>query len=75
MSVAQFGNHVGEHLEELVGVHGGINSVGIARTHLVPVEPIGITLLLADAVVLVEYLPQSLKVALGRVVVFILVDT
>ena len=75
MPITQFGKHIGEHLEELVGIHGGVYTLGIAGPHLIPVKPVGLALVVEKAIMLVEYLPQSLEIALWRIVVFILVNT
>ena len=75
MPVTQFGKHIGEHLEELVGIHCGVDTLGIAGPHLIPVKSVGLALVVEKAIMLVEYLPQSLEIALWRIVVFILVNT
>ena len=73
MSVAQFGQHVGEHLEELFAGHAAIHLCLVFLMHLIPVKSVGIVLVVQEAVVLVDDLPQSLYVALGRVVELFLV--
>ena len=71
MSIPYLSKHLGEYLKELVGVHSGIDAVAIAGAHLVPVEPVGLTLIVEEAVMLVHYLPQSLEIAFGGIVVFV----
>ena len=74
VTVAQLGKHVAEHLEQLLLRHALADLTGIAGVHLLPVEPVGMLLVVEEAVVLVDNLPQGLEVALRRVVVFIFVD-
>ena len=75
MPVAQFGKHIRKHLEELVGIHGGVDTLGLAGPHLIPVKSVGLALVVEKAIMLVEYLPQRLEIALWRIVLFILVNT
>ena len=74
MSVAQFGKHVGQHLELLRLRHGGIELRLVASVHLVPVESVLLLLVVEEAVVLVDDPPQRLEVALRCVGKLILVD-
>ena len=71
MPVAQFGEHVAQHLKLLAACHGIRHLRGIAGVHLVPVHSLGIE----KAVVLVHDAPQCLEVSGRRVGIFVLVHT
>ena len=70
MAIAQFAEHVGKHLKQLFAVDI------IARAYLIYIiyrVPVYI-LIVEEAVVLVDYLPQGLKVALRGILVLDFVD-
>ncbi len=69
--VAQRGQHVAQHLEQLRVGHAAVHLAGVGRVHGVPVD----AFLFEEAIVLVHYFPQGLEVALGVVVESLLGDT
>ena len=74
VAVAQFGQHVAQHLEELFLRHAVVDLRSVACVDLLPVEPIDVLLVVEEAVVLVDDAPEGLEVALWRVVEFLFVD-
>ena len=74
VSVAQFAEHIGEHLEELLAGHTVVDAHLIFIVHLLPVQPVFLLLIIQEAVVLVDNLPQGLKVALWCIVEFFLIN-
>ena len=65
MSVAQLGQHVAQYLEEPVVAHIIRNQSAILAVDGIPVNPF----VIKEAVLLVDYLPESFKVASRGVVV------
>ena len=74
MSVAQFAQHVAQHLEQLRLGHVVRDLSAVASVHLVPVESVLLALVVEEAVVLVDGTPESLKVAARIVGILSLVD-
>ena len=75
MTVAQFGEHIGEHLELLRPRHTTAKLRLIAAIDLVPVESILGFFVVEKAVVLVDDLPKCLEIAHRRVVELLFLDT
>ena len=57
VAVAQFGQHVAQHLEELFLRHAVVDLRSVACVDLLPVEPVGVLLVVEEAVVLVDDAP------------------
>ena len=74
VAVAQLAEHVAEHLEQLLVVHAVVHADLIFLIDGVPVKPVLVLLVVEEAVVLVDNLPQRLEVTLRRVVELLLVD-
>ena len=74
VAVAQFRQHVGHDLEQLVGRHVVADAHPVLGVYIVPVEPVFLFLVVEEAIVLVDYFPQGLEVACGRVVELLFVD-
>ena len=68
MSVAQFGKHIGEHLEQLLAVHIVVYTYLIGLVNLVPIN----IFVVEKAVVLIDDMPQGLEVACGCIGAFFL---
>ena len=75
VAVAQFGEHVGEHLEELLLADHVVRAYLIYIIYLLPVESVFMLLVVEEAVVLVDNLPECLEVPLWRIFVLDFVDT
>ena len=75
MAVAQFAEHVAEHLEQLLLCHVAIDLYLVFVVDLLPVEPVLVLFVVEEAVVLVDNPPQRLEVALRRVGKLLFVDT
>ena len=74
VSVAQLAEHVGEHLEELCLRHLVAYAYLIFVIYVVPVEAVFVLLVVEEAVVLVQDVPQGLEVARRRVGALVGVD-
>ena len=74
MSVTEFVKHFGEYFEELFIGHFVGDTVGISRVHLVPIKSIFIMLVVKEAILFVDYLPERLEVAFGGVAGYVLAD-
>ena len=75
MSVLEFGEHIAQDFEELVGIHLVVDLTGISSAHLIPVEANGFLLIGEEAVVFVDDAPQGLEIAHIAIVVFVLFHT
>ena len=75
MAVAQFAEHLGEDLEELGAGHVIREAGTVAAAHLVPVEAYGLALVVEEAVVLIDNLPEGVEVAFGGVVELLFLGT
>ena len=71
VSVLQFGEHIGHHLELLLRRHGRIELPGITAVYLLPVN----TFLREEAVMLVHDTPQRLEVPLRIIGKFVIRNT
>ena len=71
MPVAQLGEHIGEHLEELSLAEAAGGLRGIAVVDLLPVD----VFLVEETIVAVHDLPEGLEIAVGGVGVFLFIDT
>ena len=75
MSVAQFGEHVAQHLKYLCLAHAVVHLDRISGIYVIPVNTVHFFLVIKEAIVFVQNFPQSLKVATRGVGKFILVNT
>ena len=74
VAVAQFAEHIAQHLEQLVTRHPAVHLPAVPGTHLVPVESVLLGLIIEEAIVLVHYFPKRLEVAVGVVAKLFLVN-
>jgi hypothetical protein len=74
VSVAQFREHIGEHLEELLVVDAVVRAYLIYIISLLPVESVFMLLIVEEAVVLVDDLPKRLEIPLRRIRALFLID-
>ena len=70
-----FGEHVGEHFEELLLTDHVVRAYLIYIIYLLPVESVFMLLVIEEAVMLVDNLPECLEVTLRRIFVLDFVDT
>ena len=74
VSVAQFGKHPVEHIEQVLVRHVVDDVAAVTFVHFVPVKPVLLCLVVQEAVLLVDGVPQCLEVAPWAVVVRFGVD-
>jgi len=75
VAVAQFAEHLGEDFEELGAGHVIREACTVAAAHLVPVEAYGLALVVEEAVVFIDNLPEGVEVAFGGVVELLFLGT
>ena len=75
MSVAQFGQHLCENLEQLLVVELTFRAYIIYIIYILPVEPILMLFIVKEAIMLVDDMPQGFEVALWGVIVLFVVNT
>ena len=74
MAVAQLCKHVAQHFEELFAGHLLVHAYLIFLIDCVPVKSVLLLLVVKEAVVLVNYLPQCLEVSLPGVGQLVFID-
>ena len=75
VSVAQLRKHICQDFKELIVCDTPSRAYIIFIKCLLPVESVGMLLIVEETVVLVDELPKCLEVSLWCVRVFVLVDT
>ena len=75
MAVAQLSQHISQHLKELTARHLIVHAYLIFIIDRLPVQPIGLFLVVEKAIALIDNLPERLEVTLRRVVELLDINT
>ena len=75
MTVLKFAEHIAKHLLQLRRSHFLVQLATIPCMHLVPIKSYGLCLIVKEAIVLVDYLPQGFHIALWGILELHLIHT